>query len=186
VRWLAVVLAAAVAAAPAAQAAPARKKHRVTPAHRLAKKAPKHKGVTFQRPRAVPLPSASPVPQGSPGSPPPGATPTPIPTATPAPPTETRTGVDLDDRNDLLVMRLSPFKVLKAGTIELLPINLGEDEHNLTVDDAAGRTVGEIDLPAGGDTQSLVLENLPPGDYRLYCSLLNHDALGMHATLTLR
>jgi hypothetical protein len=183
VRWLAVLVAAAVAAAPAAQAAPARKKHRVAPAHRLAKKPPKHKGVTFKRPRVVPLPSASPVPQGAPL---PTATATPTPTATPPPPKETRTGVDVDDRNDQLVMRLTPFRVLRAGTIELLPINLGEDDHNLTVDDAAGHTVGAVDLPSGSGTQSLVLENLPAGDYKLYCSLLNHDELGMHATLTLR
>jgi hypothetical protein len=178
VKWLAVVLAAALAAAPAAQA----KKHRVAPSHRLAKKAPKHQGATFKRP----LPSASPAPQA--GAPQPTATPSPAPTATATPPpaTETRTGVDLDDRNDLLVMRLTPFKVLKAGTIELVPINLGEDDHNLTVDDAAGHTVGAIDLPAGGDTESLVLENLPAGDYKLYCSLADHDARGMHATLTLR
>ena len=179
---LAVVLAAAVAATPAATAAAAHRKHRVTPAHRLAKKAPKHKGVTFKRPRVVPLP---PVPQGA--TPQPTATPAPTSTATPTPPaTETRTGVDLDDRDDVLVMRLTPFRVLKAGTIELVPINLGEDDHNITVDDASGHTVGEIDLPSGSGTQSLVLEDLPAGDYKLYCSLLNHDQLGMHATLTLR
>ena len=184
-RWPVVVLAAVVVAAPAAQAAPARKKHRVTPAHRLAKHAPKHKGVTFKRPTVFPLPSASPVPQGSPGSPQPGATATPTPTATPAPPTETRTGIDLDDRNDQLVMRLT-YKVLRAGTIELVPFNLGEDDHNLTVESAAGATLADVDLPSGGDAESVVLENLPAGDYRLFCNVANHDQLGMHATLTLR
>src|SRR4051812_3723909 len=174
-------MAAAVAAAPAAQAAPARKKHRVTPSHRLAKKAPRHKGVTFQRPRTVPLPSASPVPQA--GLPQPTATP--APTATLPPPTETRTGIDLDDRNDQLVMRLT-YKVLKAGTIELVPFNLGEDDHNITVEAAAGATLADVDMPSGGDAESIVLENLPVGDYRLFCNVATHDQLGMHATLTLR
>ena len=180
-KWLAVVMAAAVAAAPAAHAAPARKKHRVTPSHRLAKKAPKHKGVTFQRPRTVPLPSASPVPQA--GLPQPTATP--APTATPPPPTETRTGIDLDDRNDQLVMRLT-YKVLKAGTVELVPFNLGEDDHNITVENAGGATLADVDMPSGGDAESIVLENLPAGDSRLFCNVANHDQLGMHATLTLR
>jgi plastocyanin len=178
VRWLAVVLAAALAAGWAGTASAARKHHRVTPAHRLAKKPPKHKGVTFQRP----LPSASPVPQGSPGSP----QPTPVPTAAPTPPaTETRTGVDVDDRNDQLVMRLAPYNVLKAGTVELLPINLGEDDHNLTVRNSAGVDLDHVDLPPDGETYSLVLD-LPPGQYKLFCSLLNHDELGMHTTLTVR
>jgi Sulfocyanin (SoxE) domain len=181
VKWLAVVMAAAVAAAPAAQAAPARKKHRVTPSHRLAKKAPRHKGVTFQRPRTVPLPSASPVPQA--GLPQPTATP--APTATPPPPTETRTGIDLDDRNDQLVMRLT-YKVLKAGTIELVPFNLGEDDHNLTVKDPAGNVIEDVDMPSGGDAESVVLDNLAAGDYYLFCNVDTHDKLGMHATLTLR
>jgi hypothetical protein len=183
VRWLAVVLAAAVAAAPAAHAAPARKKHRVTSAHRLAKKPPKHKGVTFQRPRVVPLPSGSPVPQG--GAPVPSTTPVPTPTATPPPATETRTGIDLDDRNDQVVMRLT-YKVLKAGTIELVPFNLGEDDHNLSVKSPSGATLADVDMPAGGDAESVVLENLPAGDYYLFCKVGTHDQLGMHATLTLR
>lgn len=178
-RWLAVVLAAAVAAAPAAHAAPARKKHRITSAHRLAKQPPKHKGVTFQRPRVAPLPTGSPVPQ--PGAP----VPTTTPTATPPPPTETRTGIDLDDRNDTLVMRLT-YKVLRAGTIELVPFNLGEDDHNLTVKSPSGSTLADVDLPARGDAESVVLDNLPAGDYYLYCNVATHDQLGMHATLTLR
>jgi hypothetical protein len=185
VRWPAVLLAAAVAATPAAQAAAARKKHRVTPAHRLAKRAPKHTGVTFKRPRAEPLPPASPAPQGA--TPQPGATPAPAPTAspTPPPPTETRTGIDLDDRNDQLVMRLT-YKLLKAGTIELVPFNLGEDDHNLSVKSPSGATIADVDMPAGGDAESVVLDNLPAGDYYLFCNVANHDALGMHATLTLR
>jgi uncharacterized cupredoxin-like copper-binding protein len=82
-------------------------------------------------------------------------------------------------------MRLT-YKLLKAGTIELVPFNLGEDDHNLTVKDPAGTTLADVDLPSGGDAESVVLENLPAGNYRLSCNVANHDDLGMHATLTLR
>jgi plastocyanin len=178
VSWPAVVLAAVLAAAPAAP--PRKPHHRVTTAHRLAKKPPKHKGVVLKRPRVTPLPSASPVPQGSPGQPGPTATPTPTPT----PDWRPRTGVDLDDRSESY--RLTPtYRYLKAGTVQFLPVNYGMDDHNLsvaTVDDPSD-PIGAVDVPADRQTYSLVLD-LPPGQYRLYCSLQNHAQLGMQATVT--
>jgi plastocyanin len=176
VSWLAVVIAAAVAAAPSA--AP-RKHHRVAPAHRLAKKPPKHKGVVLKRPRAVPLPSGSPVPQGGPG-PQPTTTATPTPTA--APDWKSRLGVDFNDEP----YHLTPTsRFLKAGTVQFLPVNHGMDAHNLTVAtvDDPDDPIGAVDLPADGETYELVLD-LAPGQYRLYCSLENHAQLGMEARVT--
>jgi hypothetical protein len=182
VKWLALLLALAVAAPAAASAAASRKQHRIAPSHRVAKKLPKHNGTLVKRPIAAPHPSASPVPEvgGAPGQPAGG--PAPAPTATPAPtPAEypSRTRVILDDTPYSLT---SSYNKLKAGPLEFVVFNAGEDDHNLTIDGVQG---GTVFAPPDGEEQSLSV-SLPPGSYRLYCSLLDHADRGMQATITVR
>jgi Copper binding proteins, plastocyanin/azurin family len=165
---MAVLLAAAVAAAPASASA-ARKRHRVSPPHRLAKQAPRHKGIALRRGTPVTLP-------GQPGpTPTPTATPTPTPTATPPPSYPSRTRVVLKEWSVT-----SSYIVMKAGALEFNVDNLGEDDHNLSI---KNRDDTVAVPPGGSDTLTVTLA---PGTYTLYCSLPGHEDAGMRTTLTVK
>jgi plastocyanin len=160
VSWMAVLLAATLAAVPG--------HHRVVKHGRLAKKAPVHRGVKVTRP--------APQSAAAPGAP--AATPTPVPTAAPTPaPLPARTKVVLDD---------DPYKVqsayvtMQAGPLEFNVVNVGMDDHNLSI---KGRADSEF-VAAGGEGQLNV--TLPAGTYRLYCSLPGHEQAGMWTTLVVR
>jgi plastocyanin len=126
-----------------------------------------------------PKPTATPTPK-------PGATATPTPTATPVatatpPPLPSRTNVDLTDIREWSVR--PSYRALAAGRIDFNVNNRGEDDHNLTVRDAA-RDLGKIDL-APGETGTLTVQ-LTAGSYTLYCSLPAHEAAGMSAVISVR
>jgi plastocyanin len=90
-----------------------------------------------------------------------------------------RTGVDEGE------YYLYPTRaVVAAGVVELDPVNLGMDEHNLTIEDSHGRALGLVTVQPG-QTQT-IHARLARGSYRLFCSLYNHAALGMSSTLTVR
>jgi uncharacterized cupredoxin-like copper-binding protein len=158
VSWLAVLLAATVAAVPA--------EHPVARHGRLAKNAPVHRGVKVTRP--------------APSSTAPAAVPTatPEPAATPTPaPFPSRTRVVLDD---------DPYKVqsayltMQSGPLQFNVVNVGMDDHNLSI---KGRADTEF-VAAGGEGRLEV--TLPAGTYRLYCSLPGHEQAGMWTTLVVR
>ena len=75
-----------------------------------------------------------------------------------------------------------------TGQVELNVNNLGEDDHDLTVERADGTRVAQTAvIPPGGD--ATLTATLPPGTYKLYCSLYGnheHDRLGMHAELVVK
>jgi uncharacterized cupredoxin-like copper-binding protein len=85
-------------------------------------------------------------------------------------------------------------RVVAAGTVTMQVYDRGQDAHNLSVEgpitaSSAGRLIGQVWLKSGGAT-TLVLR-LVPGRYKLYCSMFagtpqSHEALGMHALLTVR
>jgi plastocyanin len=70
-----------------------------------------------------------------------------------------------------------------AGKVVFQFVNDGMDEHNLNVDSAAGASEGSFPntLSKGVATQTLTLKH---GSYTLFCSLPEHEAKGMKATLT--
>jgi plastocyanin len=165
VKWLAAILAAAVAAAPLPHHHRACR-HRCVP-HHLPAPAP------TATPTAVPLPTAPPAP-----------TVAPTPVATPLP---ARASVTFDDTRD--PWTLAPaHDTLAAGTITFTAYDYGQDDHNLSVD-SESRTVhyGSVDVPAGtaDDPPALTVE-LPPGRYVLFCDLPGHEAAGMTSTITVR
>ena len=69
------------------------------------------------------------------------------------------------------------------GKVRLQLKNIGEDDHDLTVS-SGGTQFGQVFLHPG-DAATVSLD-LPPGSYRLFCSLGGgaHDALGMHEIIT--
>lgn len=71
-----------------------------------------------------------------------------------------------------------------SGRIRVELNNQGDDPHNLNLQRQGGgeEPVFELANALPSKQQSANFE-LPPGTYRLWCSLLEHDAEGMHATL---
>lgn len=76
-------------------------------------------------------------------------------------------------------------RVVAAGPVTFRIYNRGMDDHDLTLTDAAG-VVHTLYL-APGESGTLQV-TLPPGSWKLYCSLFagtpsSHEALGMVATV---
>jgi len=76
-------------------------------------------------------------------------------------------------------------QTIKAGwaTIELR--NAGEDAHDLRMRRVGGTRVYGWPVTQAGSVVDETFKLLP-GRYVLYCSVANHRALGMQATLTVR
>lgn len=71
-----------------------------------------------------------------------------------------------------------------AGTVAVELDNRGEDPHNLRVERADSSVAPfDFDLAKPGSISTQKLD-LGPGTWKLYCTLPGHDALGMHALIT--
>ncbi len=70
-----------------------------------------------------------------------------------------------------------------AGTVIVELNNQGEDNHNLKLQREGSGDPPLVVPEAAPDEHTTASFNLPAGTYRLYCSLFEHDAKGMHATL---
>jgi plastocyanin len=68
-----------------------------------------------------------------------------------------------------------------AGKVILEFVNHGQDEHNLNAVNGE-EVAGSIPNTAPNAHPSLTL-TLHPGSYTLFCSILDHEAKGMKATL---
>jgi plastocyanin len=115
--------------------------------------------------------------------PPPLAAPTLAPSATPPAEPEPE-----PEANRLSVKAQEDYYVLsrpkvKAGELTVELNNQGGDPHNLNI----RREGDEGDPLQIAETASLQRDtatfDLPPGTYRLWCSLLDHEEKGMHTTL---
>ena len=71
---------------------------------------------------------------------------------------------------------------LPAGAAIVEQYNAGSDPHNLVLERKGFVVFSYPALGPGGDQRQTL--NLSRGTWTLYCSLLNHRALGMQATLT--
>lgn len=76
---------------------------------------------------------------------------------------------------------LSHLKV-KAGPALVELDNFGEDRHDLRVQRVGSRHIAGLGVIAPGSRATLAL-NLPPGRYSFWCSVADHRARGMRATL---
>jgi plastocyanin len=191
VKWLALLLIAAVAAPGGHnRTVPHRTLRHCTAHHRHHCR--RHKPPRPRRylpPRAG-LPSAPPIPLPTVAAP--VATPAPTAAATAAPtatatPFPRRTSVTMDDTRDPWTLVPARF-TLGAGAITFTAYNYGMDDHDLSVD-SLSRAVhyGSIAVPAGSadDPPALTLD-LPPGRYVLFCNLPGHEAAGMSSTITVQ
>jgi hypothetical protein len=71
---------------------------------------------------------------------------------------------------------------IKAGTAIIELANFGEDAHDLRLQRVGGTKVYGWPVAQSGAVEDRTLK-LVPGRYRLWCSIANHRARGMVATL---
>jgi hypothetical protein len=77
--------------------------------------------------------------------------------------------------------RLSRVRV-PAGPVRIELANFGQDEHDLTLQRVGGTTIYQIPKALPGERRVLNVR-LRPGLYRLSCSMADHAARGMQASL---
>jgi plastocyanin len=119
-----------------------------------------------------PAPAQPPVPDSTPAPP----SPAPDPDPGPAP---ARLSVQAEEYSYTLSRPSVP-----AGDVIVELDNRGEDPHNLNLQpvgtDSPPLQISKIESQEQGTARF----TLPAGTYRLWCSLPEHDQMGMHATLT--
>jgi plastocyanin len=71
---------------------------------------------------------------------------------------------------------------VKAGSATIELANFGQDPHDLRLQRSGARHIAGLGVVAPGKRADLSLQLLP-GRYSLWCSVGNHRALGMRATL---
>ena len=74
---------------------------------------------------------------------------------------------------------------VQAGPAVIELANFGQDPHDLRLQRVGARHIAGLGVVAPGKRAELSLK-LPPGRYRLWCSVANHRQLGMRATLVVR
>jgi hypothetical protein len=74
---------------------------------------------------------------------------------------------------------------IKSGRALVELANYGEDPHDLRLQRIGGSRVYTLGVVAPGDSNVLSAKLLP-GTFRLWCSIADHRARGMHATLRVR
>ena len=74
---------------------------------------------------------------------------------------------------------------IKAGPAIVQLANYGEDEHDLRLRRIGGTRTYRVGTVAPGRVGELEARFLP-GRFRLWCSLADHRARGMHATLIVK
>jgi plastocyanin len=72
---------------------------------------------------------------------------------------------------------------VKPGALKFTVRNLGEDVHDLVVRRAGRRVGGLSEVVKPGQTATLRVTLRRIGTYQLVCTVADHEARGMHATL---
>jgi plastocyanin len=81
--------------------------------------------------------------------------------------------------------RLAPQRLeASAGRLVVSARNRGVLEHRLAIGRGRFALARSGTVPPGGAATLTV--RLPPGRYRLFCTLSNHDTLGMYGSLVVR
>jgi manganese oxidase len=104
-----------------------------------------------------------------------GAAPSPATDLAVAPAAATSAAVELTE------FAIAPASIEVAAGGELTVDNAGATEHDLAIRDAG---LGTPMIGAGG-SETLVLSDLAPGTYEVYCTVPGHDSAGMVAALSI-
>ncbi len=107
-------------------------------------------------------------------------------------------GDDGEFRTDRPILRVSVDEyrivpqniVVKSGRMKFVVRNTGRLTHNLVVQIPKGPEGKPVDLPGGrtdtmqpGETAPPIKVTLLPGEYRVVCTIANHDDLGQYGML---
>jgi len=90
--------------------------------------------------------------------------------------------------------RIVPQSIsVKRGRLKLVVRNTGRLTHNLVVQEEDGPAGEPVEIPGGrvatmqpGQSGAPIKVNLRAGDYRIVCTIANHDDLGQFGTLEVR
>ena len=99
--------------------------------------------------------------------------------------------------NRTLHVRLDEYRIMpqnvkvQAGRLRIVATNVGRLTHNLKVVkqdesdlEAPPEQIGGTRSMQPGESASYTFEDLPAGQYRMACTIANHDDLGQYGTLT--
>ncbi len=103
-----------------------------------------------------------------------------VPVATASAPQPARLQISADEFS-LALSRSS----IRRGPAIIELVNYGEDDHDLALRRIGSKRVYRIGIVRPGKTGSLE-KRLPPGRYRLWCTLADHRGRGMQATLRVK
>ena len=97
---------------------------------------------------------------------------------------------------NVLSVELDEFRVIPQNSVvtgprlRIVATNLGRLPHNLKVvreneedREAPPTEIGGTGTAQPGETESFTFEDLEPGEYRVVCTLSNHDDLGQYGDL---
>ena len=175
--------------------ADARKRHRCAPRgharHRRCAHKPRH-GASSTKPTAGPAPGGG----GSPGSgtgAPGGEGLTPALPGVPAPPEGAGPGEEAGTPPSIVHVQVVAVEyhymlsrtTVPAGKVALEFVDNGQDEHNLNVLSGEGEIEAAFPTTVSHGMHEQTV-SLRKGSYTLFCSLPEHSAKGMHATLTVQ
>lgn len=74
---------------------------------------------------------------------------------------------------------------VKSGVVEIELQNDGQDPHDLRVRRVGGTHTFSVPLVGPGHRRTIAIR-MRPGSYKLWCSVADHQALGMQALLRVR
>ena len=96
-----------------------------------------------------------------------------------------------------LRLRLDEYRIMpqdvevSAGRLRIVATNVGRLTHNVKIVrqdeadlEAPVQEMGGTRTTQPGESGAVTFEDLEPGEYRLACTIANHDDLGQYGTLT--
>jgi hypothetical protein len=99
----------------------------------------------------------------------------------------------------ILRLRLDEYRivpqhiVVKPGPLKIVVRNTGRQHHNLVIQIPGGPDDKPVDVPGGrvdtiqpGEAAKPIKLDLKPGEYRLVCTIANHDDLGQYGELEVK
>lgn len=102
--------------------------------------------------------------------------------------------VEIDGR--ALRVRLDEYRItpqnvrVREGRLRIVATNVGRLTHNLKVVKQDEDDLEEAPTEISGtrtaqpnESEAVTIPNLPPGEYRMICSIANHDDLGQYGRL---
>lgn len=109
-----------------------------------------------------------------------GSSPSPSPAASTQPTAAAGTPASVTLRD----FKIEPATLTGNGSMTINVTSDGPTPHNFTVRDAAEAVIAASKDLRPGESDTVVLPALGPGEYTFFCALAGHESLGMRGILT--